>query len=566
MKAAFARHSAPKSDFRAPCDPNFERPEMKTILRLILGVLLPCWLCAAPARRPNIIVILADDVGYSDIGCFGGEISTPNLDALAADGLRFTEFYNTSRCCPTRASLLTGLYPHQAGVGYMVDRAPYSAKAMINDWYAGDLRPDVVTMGEVMHAAGYATYAVGKWHVTKNTEADAPEDNWPLQRGFDHYYGVLPGASNYFEPKQLTRDNARIAYDHDPEYHSDNYYLTDAFSDNAVRYIDQHFNEDGGRPLFMYLAYTAAHWPMQAKPSDIAKYRGRYDVGYGPIRSARLDRMRKLGVLDPRWQMSPQFGDWDAVKRKDWEARRMEVYAAMIDDMDQGIGRVVDALKRNGQFENTLIIYLQDNGACAEEIGHGPGKKKKNGDLPMPGPADTWVSYGEAWANVSNTPFRLYKHYTHEGGISTPLIAHWPAGIARAGEFERQPGHLIDIMATIVDVGGAAYPGSRNGQPVQPMEGLSLVPAFAGQALDRKAIFWEHEGNRALRIGDWKLVAKEAGGPWELYDMITDRSEMHNLALKQKAKVADMAAIWAEWAERTHAVPWPWKPPFKLKQ
>jgi arylsulfatase A-like enzyme len=525
------------------------------------------WLAGAmhaAETRPNIVVILSDDVGYSDLGCYGGEIATPNLDALAAGGLRFTQFYNTARCCPTRASLLTGLYPHQAGVGYMTDRAEYSAKAMINEWYAGDLRPDTATIAEALRSNGYATYAVGKWHVTKDIEEGKSQHNWPLQRGFDRYYGVIPGAANFFAPAHLTRDNIRIKYDADSEYPAKDFYLTDAFSDHAVRYVNEHAKQQRAKPFFLYLAYTAAHWPMHAKPADIAKYKGKYDAGYTPIRQARLEKMQKLGILDRTWALSPQFGDWTKVERKDWEARCMEVYAAMIDNMDQGIGRLMSALKANGQFENTLILYLQDNGACAENIGRNPGgaKGKKAGPPPMPGPAETYMGYGEAWANVSSTPFRLYKHYVHEGGIGTPLIAHWPRGITRKGQLEHQPGHLIDIMATAVDLSGGKFPSERDGRKVQPMEGRSLVPAFAGKPVQREALFWEHEGNRALRIKDWKLVAKGADGPWELYDMKSDRTEMKNLASAHPDRVKEMVSIWNRWAERTHAVPWPWTPAY----
>jgi arylsulfatase len=308
---------------------------------------------------------------------------------------------------------------------------------------------------------------------------------------------------------------------------------------------------------------------MHAKPADIAKYRGKYDGGYTPIRQARVEKMKKLGLMSPEWALSPQFGDWEKVERKDWEARCMEVYAAMIDCMDQGVGRLLAALRANGQLENTLIFYLQDNGACAENPGRNPQpaktKKKEAGNKgfpAMPGTEDTWIAYGEGWANVSNTPFRLYKHYVHEGGISTPLIAHWPRGITRKGALEPQPGHLIDIMATCVDLAGGKYPSERAGNRVQPMEGRSLVPAFIGKPIQRDAIFWEHEGNRALRVGDWKLVAKGSGGPWELYQVSRDRTEMHDLASSEAARVKDMVGTWNRWAERTHAVPWPWKPEY----
>jgi arylsulfatase A-like enzyme len=543
---------------------------MKSLFTIILLASIAAIQAAAP--RPNIIVILSDDVGYSDLGCYGGEIATPHLDALAAGGLRFTQFYNMARCCPTRASLLTGLYPHQAGVGYMTDRAPYCAVAMINEWYSGDLRADTATLGEALRANRYRTYAVGKWHVTKNIEEDKPKDNWPLQRGFDRYYGIITGAANFFAPAHLSRDNTRIDYKADSEYPTKEYYLTDAFSDHAVRFVNEHAQRQADQPFFLYLAYTAAHWPMQAKPSDIARYRGKYDAGYTPIRQARFARMKQLGLIRPDTALSPQFGDWEKVARKDWEARCMEVYAAQIDCMDQGIGRLVDALRANDQYENTLIVYLQDNGACAESLGRRPTDgeaRKKDVAWPgkvfptMPGPEDTWISYGEAWANVSNTPFRLYKHWVHEGGISTPLIAHWPRGIPRKGELETQPGHLIDIMATCVDLGGGFYPAERGGRRVQPMEGRSLVPAFTGGRIAREALFWEHEGNRALRIGDWKLVAKGSDGPWELYDLSRDRSEMQDLASREPARTADMVATWNRWAERTHATPWPWKPSYR---
>ena len=538
---------------------------MKKILFLSLLTLAAISRASGADARPNVIVILSDDVGYSDLGCFGGEIATPNLDALAAGGLRFTQFYNTARCCPTRASLLTGLYPHQAGVGYMTDRAPYSATAMINEWYAGDLRADTVTIAEVLRGAGYRNYAVGKWHVTKDIEDGASQHNWPLQRGFDRYYGILRGASSFFNPPEITRDNTRVKFDADPEYPAKDFYLTDAFSDHAVRFVNDHARTAADRPFFMYVAHTAAHWPMHARPADIAKYAGRYDGGYAPIRRERIERMRRLGLIDPAWEVTPLTGDWSKVERKDWEARCMEVYAAMLDNMDQGIGRLVAALKANGQFENTLILYLQDNGACAEPYGRGggAGKAKAKGPLPMPGPAESNVGYGEAWANVSNTPFRLYKHWVHEGGISTPLIAHWPRGITRRGEFEPQPGHLIDIMATCVDLAGAPYPAERAGRAVQMMEGRSLRPAFAGKPIAREALFWEHEGNRALRIGDWKLVAKDPAGPWELYDLKRDRTEMRNLASSQPDRVRAMATTWDQWARRTHAVPWPWKPAYE---
>lgn len=539
----------------------------------------------AGSSRPNIIIIMADDVGYSDLGCFGSEVATPNLDQLAAGGVRFTQFYNTARCCPTRASLLTGLYPHQAGVGHMVDNAGSEA-------YRGDLTPRAVTIAEALKPAGYRTYAVGKWHVTpfKNPELLKDKHNWPLQRGFDRYYGTISGSGSFWDPAGLVRENQLINVANDAEYQPANgYYYTDAITDHALRFVSEHQRDHTKEPFFMYVAYTAAHWPMHARDEDIAKYRGRYDAGYQTIRDQRWAKQKQLGVVDPRWDVSETAGDWSKVKNQAFEARCMEVYAAMLDRMDQGIGRIVAELKARGELDNTLILFLQDNGGCAEvngRLGEGVPRADKPSLPPlakdamhlynrpppqtrdgwpvrqglgvMPGPADTFVAYGREWANVSNTPFREYKHWVNEGGISTPLIAHWPAGIAakRRGQLESQPGHLIDLMATCIDLAGAKYPTQAHGEIIPPMEGVSLRPAFGGESLGRTApIFWEHEGNRAIRSGNWKLVSKHPGG-WELYDIAADRTEQHDLSTKQPDVVASLSAQWAAWGQRVGVRPW----------
>lgn len=528
---------------------------------------------------PNIVLILADDMGYSDIGCYGSEIDTPTLDGLAADGLRFTQFYNTARCCPTRACLMTGLYPHQAGVGHMMnDRGV--------DGYRGNLSRNCVTIAEVLRTAGYGTYMSGKWHVTKETKPNGPKFNWPLQRGFTQFYGTIHGAGSFFDPNTLTRDNTMISPYADTEYQPEDYYYTDAISDHAVRFINEHQTRTPESPFFLYVAYTAAHWPMHALPQDIRKYEGMYDDGYAPTRRARLKRMRELGVVEDHWELSPQAGDWDQVKNKEWESATMEVYAAMVDSMDQGIGRIVAELKRQGVFDNTLVLYMQDNGGCAENMGR-VKEVQERADQPtlppmdpsalqvdmipkqtrdgypvlkgtgvMPGPADTYLGYGRGWANVSNVPFREYKHWVHEGGISTPLVAHWPIGIQRCGELEHQATHLIDVMATCVDVAGVTYPTEYGDQRIKPMEGRSLLPAFHGTKIERNAIFWEHERNRAVRVGRWKLVAKGGKGDWELYDLEADRSEMHDLATKHPERVEKMSALWQAYAERANVVPW----------
>jgi len=556
---------------------------MKIILRLIAA--LSVVLAARAAERPNVIIIMADDVGYSDIGCYGSEIATPNLDALAAGGVRFTQFYNMSRCCPTRASLLTGLYPHQAGIGHMMNDDGV-------DGYRGTLNRRSVTIAEALKPAGYRTYAAGKWHVTPGyTLADwQNKSNWPLQRGFDRYYGTIQGAGSFWDPGSLVRGNTNLTVANDSEYQpKEEYYYTDALTDHATQFIREHRRDHTTSPFFLYVPYTAAHWPMHARERDIAKYKGRYDGGYTAIRAARWAKQKNLGLVEPASELSPQSGNWAKVANKEFEARCMEVYAAMLTSMDAGIGRIVAELKATGQYENTVILYLQDNGACEETNGRvGPSVARaaaptlppldknayQHGNKPeqtrdgypvrtgygvMPGPADTFVAYGRDWANVSNTPFREYKHWVHEGGISTPLIAHWPAGIpaARNGKLETQPGHLIDLMATCVDLAGASYPKKFNGETITPMEGVSLLPAFAGQSLARsQPIFWEHEGNRAVRDGRWKLVSKFPEG-WELYDIASDRAELHDLAAQQPERVRAMAQSYDAWAKRAGVLPWP---------
>ncbi len=549
------------------------------LLALLLAVLSVSTLSATPAaeQRPNIVVILSDDMGFSDLGCYGGEIKTPNLDRLASNGLRFSQFYNTARCCPTRACLMSGLYPHQAGVGHMM-----------NDWghdgYRGELNRRCVTIAEALKTNGYGTYMVGKWHVTKHTKPNGPKDNWPLQRGYDRFYGTITGAGSFYDPGTLTRDNSMISPLADPEYRPEQYYYTEALTDHAVRFVNEHATSKREQPFFLYVAFTAAHWPMHALERDIAKYRDFYNDGYEPIRKERTRRSLELGLIKPEWPVNPTVGDWSNVKHKEWESRCMQVYAAMIDNMDQGIGRLVESLKKNGQLDNTLILYMQDNGGCQETVGRqGNGKRPAVASLPpitadalrgdiipkqdragvptlqgphvMPGPADTYIAYGLNWANVSNTPFREYKHFVHEGGISTPLIAHWPTGIRRHGEIEHQPGHLIDIMATCIDVSGSKYPRDFGGESIQPFEGTSLKPAFKAEALNRKQpIYWEHEGNRAVRDGEWKLVAKE-DAEWELYNMQADRTETKNLAASHADVVARLSKKWDEWAARANVLP-----------
>ncbi len=515
-------------------------------------------LAALPQERPNVVVVLADDMGYSDLGCYGGEIETPHLDALAANGLRFTQFANTGRCCPTRASLLTGLYPHQAGVGGMVHDEGKPG-------YRGRLNDSCATIAEVLGAAGYATMAAGKWHVTPfsyKTRLGSDRATWPRQRGFEHYYGALGGGGSYFDPPGLMRDNSYV------RVVDEDYYYTDAIGEEAARFVREQAGMHG-RPFFLYVAYTAPHWPLHAREGDVARYAERYRGGWDELRRERYARMLDLGLVEERWALTPRderVPAWDDEPNKEWFARSMAVYAAQITAMDRSIGLVVTALEEIGALDDTLFLFLADNGGC-DELLNG-ARYKRSDDIvdaaapdgsPMrggnrfdvlPGGPDTFASYGVGWANASNTPFRRYKKNSHQGGVATPLVVHWPAGIPadERGGLRHQPGHVIDVMATCVDVSGADYP-----EGVQPVEGVSLVPAFANEPVERGPIFWEHIGHRGVRDGDWKLV-KTRGGEWELYDLAADRTELRDLAASEPARVERMEASWEAWAQRANVL------------
>ncbi len=488
---------------------------------------------------------MADDMGFSDLGCYGGEINTPNLDRLAAGGLRFTQFYNAGRCCPTRASLLTGLYPHQAGIGHMVSDRGYPA-------YQGYLNNRCVTVAEALKHAGYRTLMSGKWHVGE----DRP--HWPTDRGFDKYFGLISGGGNYFD---LTKAKAKgvkrqMAVDDQPYTPpKEGFYLTDAFSDNAAKFADSYGRDD--EPFFLYLPYTAPHWPLHAWPEDVARYKGRYKEGWDKLRRQRHARMVEMGLISGKWKMSPRDTAarlWDNVQDKDLLDLKMAVYAAQIERMDYGIGRVLDKIREIGAWDNTLVLFLADNGGCAE--GGPVGFDNRKNGLP-PGGVDSYMSYGLSWANASNTPFRRYKHWVHEGGIATPLIAHWPAVIDKGGSLTHQPGHIIDIMATCLDVAGIDYPRTHGDNRTKPLEGKSLLPIFKdGKREGHEAIFWEHEGNRAVRQGKWKLVAVH-GKPWELYDLEADRTELNSLAEAYPEKLEQLKAMYQSWAKRSDVLTWP---------
>ena len=545
---------------------------------LLLPIL--CVVSSSPARaqdeslsRPDIVVILADDMGFSDVGAYGGEIPTPALDRLAEDGVRFSQFYNAGRCVPTRASLLTGLYPHQAGLGLMEQDKGKPA-------YRGDLGEDVVTIAEVLQTSGYGTYMAGKWHVTSQIglwvgdTTRAAKRHWPLGRGFDRFYGTIFGAGSYYDPVTLVEDEEPLPT---PQ---GNYYYTDAISARAARYIAEHAQATPEKPFFLYVAYTAPHWPLHAPEADVARYRDRYAIGWDSLRRARHARLDSVKLfaspvaLPPRDPAVPAWADLGAEEQR-WQQEAMAVYAAQIDRMDRGIGQVVRALEEAGRLENTLLLFLSDNGATEVQLtpGWDPSllffpEVAPNGepmaignrlDL-MPGLATTYQSYGRGWANASNTPFRRYKQWVHEGGIATPLIIHWPQGIRTSG-ISRAVGHVIDVMPTVLEVAGVAYPETYEDQAVTSAAGVSLLPALDGKPLDRDTLFWEHTGNRAVRAGDWKLVSAydaeaDRPGSWELYNLAEDRTELRNLAAVHPERVAKLALAYDVWAERVGVLPW----------
>jgi len=511
--------------------------------------------CGGPDHksRPNIILIVSDDLGYSDLGCYGGEIQTPNLDRLASRGLRFTQFYNYARCCPTRASLMTGLYPHQTGIGHMTNYPPNPGA---HDYglpgYRGFLNMHCVTIAEVLKGAGYHTFMTGKWHL-----GFFGEKKWPLQRGFDEFYGLIPGACNYFRPvypRGMTSGNDTVSI------RENDFYTTNVFTDYAIRFIEEARRNDS-QPFFLYLAYNAPHWPLNAPAEDIAKYKGKYMMGWKELRLKRYRNMQQMGLVNPNWELTPQDSrDWDSLdesKKKEMDLR-MAIYAAMVDRMDQNIGKLTAFLEEQNLLRNTIIIFLSDNGGCAEfsELGNGP--------VQLLGTRQGYVlTYGRAWANASNTPFREYKHWVHEGGISTPLIVHWPEGIPAniQGNLVHEYGFLPDIMATCIDLAGTEYPEDYKGNQIYPLEGLSLLPLIrgSGKPVHIKPIFWEHEGNKAVRLGKYKLVHKwtaDHPASWELYDMEADRTEMNNLAPSMPEKVAELDLLYEEWASGHQVIPW----------
>lgn len=551
----------------------------------LLGLLIVLFTFSKPPKqeatdsRPNIIIILADDLGFSDVGCFGGEIHTPNINYLAQNGVRYTQFYNTSRCCPTRASLLTGLYNHDAGIGEMTDKHGEPG-------YRGYITENTVTLAEVLNASGYQTAMCGKWHVSNtdgqptkeeqlrwlNHQANyplfSPVEQYPTSRGFQRFFGTIWGVVDYFDPFSLVSGTTPIK--NVPK----NYYHTDAINDTAAKYIKEMSRDN--KPFFLYVAENAPHWPLMALPEDIAKYKDTYKVGWDSIRAARYKGLVQMKLVDstdealsPRWKNDLS---WDKNPDKEWDARAMTVHAAMIDRMDQGIGRIITALKESKQLDNTLIVFLSDNGASGEicaNYGTGfdrPSETRDGREIVyatkkqvMPGPETTYSSIGPRWANVANTPFKLWKAESYEGGIHTPMIAFWPKGItAPKGSMSAQVGHVMDFMNTFIELAHASYPSEYKGHKILPTTGISLVPSFHGQnTAGHQTLFNEHFGGKYVRNGDWKLVRGGSDTSWHLYNIKLDKTELTDVSAAHPDKVKELNGLWQMWAKENQVFPKP---------
>lgn len=507
-------------------------------------------------ERPNILLIMTDDMGYSDLGCYGGEIQTPNIDGLAESGIRFTQMHNCARCCPTRASLLTGLYPHRAGINGM----------------GVNLNMNAATIAEVLKANGYHTGMTGKWHLSETKPLDdpveqlrwmahrvdhgpfSPLENYPCNRGFEEHWGVIWGVVNYFDPFSLVHNEEPIT--EIPE----DFYMTDFITDKSIDLIDSYSKDD--KPFFLYVAHTAPHWPLHALPEDIEKYKDTYKEGWEILRKERYERMVKMGLIDRETYPLPENSSgkrWDDCTEKEKEAACMAVHAAMIDRVDQGVGRIIQKLKETGQFDNTLIFVLSDNGASYER-GYPPGFDRPGftrDSVPIeynsdnPGAETTWNYIGRAWASASNTPFRYWKMQSYEGGTATPFIVHWPKGLAgMENSINRGLTHVIDVMPTCLEVARATYPGSINGEKTETLAGKSLLPVLFGKsATTHDTLYWEHQGGRAIRIGNWKMSALP-GREWELFNMAEDLTETQNLSRQYPEKAEEMNSAWEQWAEK----------------
>ena len=525
---------------------------MKTLLTFCI-LLLGIATYGDERRQPDIVMIMADDAGYSDFGCYGGEIETPALDKLAANGLRFSQFYNTGRCCPSRAALLTGVYQHQAGMGHMTkDRGLPS--------YSGTILPNVPTLAERLRQGGYRTMMTGKWHL--GTE---PKQS-PIARGFDRFYGTRNFIDSYFTVLEhcpvFLDDKIVLPGTETPVNHlhpNQEWYTTDVFTDYALHFMDEAFKKHSNQPIFLYIAHNAPHFPLHAREEDTKKYRGRFrDTGWDKLRQQRYERMIELGLIKKEWALSPaDVPKWDTydAKLRDELDLKMALYSAIIDRMDQNIGRVIEKLRTAGRLDNTLFLFMVDNGVPGTGVHDWRGLFAKNGRHPETrvdnysewGRRGGWSSSsGRGWANLSNAPFRMYKRYTHEGGVATPLIVHWPDGLKDQNKLRHSPGHIIDIAPTCLNAAGLSTKG---------MEGQTLLPVFTKDSTQPRTLFWEHEGNRAVRQGDYKLVAQH-NTPWELYNMRKDRNELHDLSRSMPQKAAELKKLYEAWAHRVGAKPW----------
>ncbi len=481
---------------------------------------------SSQSTQPNVVLILADDLGWADLGCYGSEVSTPNLDRLASQGIRFTQMYNTAKCFPSRACLLTGLYSQRTGY---------------NTGYKKPMK-NAITLGEMFKMAGYSTMWSGKHHSTE----------LPTTRGFDHYSGLFEGACNYFNTGMRREGEGQPAQKRDRPWVIDGqviqpytppkgFYTTDAFSDYALNWLDEH---PADQPFFLYMAYTAPHDPLMAWPEDIAKYRGKYMEGYEAIRKTRFEKQKELGLLPPSYPLSKaSFQNWEELteEQKIEEDLKMAVYGAMIDRLDQNIGRLITKLEEMEVAENTLILFLSDNGASAEVVSHVEG----TGEI---GTLTRWTSLGGDWANVSNVPYRYFKNYSQEGGIKTPLIAYWPEGIKDKNSISHTPFHMIDLMSTFVELTGVEYPVEFNNQKIFPSDGMSFLPVLKGGDAERVSpLFWEWRHGKAIRDGDWKLVAYK--DEWALYDLSKDPVEENDLSAAYPEKFNDLKARYDSWAK-----------------
>lgn len=512
----------------------------------------------------NVVIFLADDLGYSDLGCYGGEIKTPNLDLLGNNGIRMSNFHNTPRCSPSRASLLTGLHPHQAGMGILAkDDSEHGG-------YTGKLNDRCITLAEILKQEGFTTAIRGKWHLTPSNRV--PDDAWPLARGFDSFYGTMTGCGTYYQPGTLTRGTENIEHEADRE----DFFYTDVIADESVDFLKSHKASNPDKPYFLYVPFTAPHWPLHARENTIKEYDGVYEAGWDALRDTRLARQQELGILPTYLELSPRdpgVPSWEDEAFPEWQVRRMAVYAAMVTEMDQAIGRILDQIKENGDWEDTVILFISDNGASADPMPlvelqywkqrtdilrhktkDGRDVRIGNDPLVMPGGEDTYLSYGRGWANLSNTPFKLFKLWAHEGGVATPFIAHWPKGNLRNGEIFHQPFQLTDVVPTILELLGANYPKERAGKALLPLVGQSMFQAWKGEDVANPTLWWEHCGNAAIRSGQWKLV-RQYDCPWELYDIDKDRSELHDVSAKHSDVVKDLSAQWEKIADENGVIP-----------